>query len=228
MKRILLRRPAPATVIACIALFASLGGVSYGVATGFIDSREIKDDDLRSRDIRNNTLRTQDFRNNDIRGVDIRNSTVRGRDVALDTLTGKDITESKLEKVPAAALADNAAKLGGKDASAFAPAQAEAVRLVGAPGQPPFENGYTAAGGANLPPGFWKDPFGTVHLQGFAQGGPIGLSPIFTLPPGYRPAGTATYTVPGGAVLTIDAAGAVSGDSGAAGLDGVTFRAAGS
>jgi hypothetical protein len=224
VKRIL-RRPTPATVIACIALFASLGGVSYGVATGFIDSREIKDNDIRSQDVRDNALRTQDLRNNDIRGVDIRNSTIRGRDVALDTLTGKDITESKLEKVPAAALADNAAKLAGKDASSYAPAQAEAVRLVGASGQPPFETPFTARGGDFLAPGFWKDPFGIVHLQGSATNGPLGTSTIFTLPIGYRPAGTVEFQAPG-SLVTIDAAGAVQTDVGATALDGITFRAA--
>ena len=91
-----LRRPSPALLIACLALFISLGGVSYGVATGFIDSRELK----------NNTIRTQDIRNNDIRGKDIRNSTIGGRDVAFNTLTGSDITESRLATVP------DAAKLG--------------------------------------------------------------------------------------------------------------------
>ena len=55
MKSILRRRPSPALVIACIALFVSLGGVSYGVATGFIDSREIKNNTIRSKDMRNNT-----------------------------------------------------------------------------------------------------------------------------------------------------------------------------
>ena len=83
MKRVLARRPSPALVIACLALFVSLGGVSYGVATGFIDSRELRD----------NTIRTQDLRNNEVRGKDIRNSTIGGRDVALDTLTGGDINE---------------------------------------------------------------------------------------------------------------------------------------
>ncbi len=91
MKRFRARRPSPALVIACIALFVSLSGVSYGVATGFIDSREIK----------NNTIRTQDLRNNEVRTGDIRNSTVRGRDVAVDTLTGDDINESTLRAVPA-------------------------------------------------------------------------------------------------------------------------------
>ena len=78
-------------MIACIALFVSLGGVSYGVATGFIDSREIKNNTSRSGDVRNNTLRTFDIRNNEVRGFDIRNSTIQGRDVAFNTLTGADI-----------------------------------------------------------------------------------------------------------------------------------------
>jgi hypothetical protein len=92
------RRPSPALVIACVALFVSLGGVSYGVARGFIDSRELKDNTIRSRDVRNNTLRT----------FDIRNSSVQGRDVAFDALTGDDISEESLGTVPSAGTADTA------------------------------------------------------------------------------------------------------------------------
>jgi hypothetical protein len=113
------RLPSPALVIACVALFVSLGGVSYGLATGSIDSREIKNNavnskdvrnnTMRSKDVRNNTLRTFDIRNNEVRGFDIRNSTVRGRDVALNTLGGADISEGNLAKVPSAATADTAA-----------------------------------------------------------------------------------------------------------------------
>jgi hypothetical protein len=102
------RRPSPALVISLIALFVSLSGVSYGVATGFIDSREIKNNEVRSLDIRNNEVRTRDLRNNEVRGLDIRNSTVRGRDVGLNALTGDDINESRLGKVPSAAAADSA------------------------------------------------------------------------------------------------------------------------
>jgi hypothetical protein len=112
VKSILRRRPSPALVIACVAFFLSLGGVSYGVATGFIDSREIKDNTIRSRDVRNNTLRTFDIRNNEVRGFDIRNSSVQGRDVAFDTLTGADISEEDLEKVPSAGTADTATNAG--------------------------------------------------------------------------------------------------------------------
>jgi hypothetical protein len=106
------RLPSPALVIACVALFVSLGGVSYGVATGFIDSREIENNTIRSKDVRNNTLRTFDIRNNEVRGFDIRNSTVQGRDVAFNTLTGQDISEESLGKVPSAGTADTATSAG--------------------------------------------------------------------------------------------------------------------
>jgi hypothetical protein len=105
---LLRRHLSPALVISLVALFVSLGGVSYGVATGFIDSREIKDNTVRTRDLRNNDVRTRDLRNNEVRGRDIRNSTVQGRDVALDTLTGDDVDESQLGKVPSATSADSA------------------------------------------------------------------------------------------------------------------------
>jgi hypothetical protein len=101
-------RPSPALVISLVALFVSLGGVSYGVATGFIDSREIRDNQVRSRDLRNNDIRTKDLRNNEVRGIDIRNSTIQGRDVALNTLTGTDIKESDLGQVPLAGRAISA------------------------------------------------------------------------------------------------------------------------
>ena len=94
--RLLRRRPSPTAVIALVALFFSLGGVSYGVATGSIDSREIK----------NNTVRTQDVRTNALKGKDIANGTVRSAEVGTNALTSVDIAESKLGTVPSAASAD--------------------------------------------------------------------------------------------------------------------------
>src|SRR3954452_12098350 len=72
--------------VALVALFVSLGGVSWGVASGTIGTRQI----------RNNSVRTQD----------IRNSKIRGKDVRRNTLTGSDVLESNLGKVPRAGLAD--------------------------------------------------------------------------------------------------------------------------
>jgi hypothetical protein len=99
-------RPSPAMVVACGALFVALGGTGYAVATGSIDSREIK----------NNTIRSTDVRNNSLRGRDVRNNSLRGRDVRNGTLTGSDVNESSLGKVSSAAKADsaaNAAAAGG-------------------------------------------------------------------------------------------------------------------
>jgi hypothetical protein len=92
MKNPHFRRPSPAMLVALTALFISLGGVSYGVATGSIDSREIK----------NNTIRTGDIRNNEVRGKDIRNSTIRTEDIGANQVKGADVLESSLGVVPAA------------------------------------------------------------------------------------------------------------------------------
>ena len=221
MKRLLARRPSPALVIACLALFLSLGGVSYGLATGIIDSREI----------RNNTIRTQDLRNNDIRSIDIRNSTIRGRDVALETLTGSDIKESKLGQVPSAATAGDASTLGGIGKDGF-------LR----PGGPAFtaltlDNDWATVFGEKAP-GFAKDPFEFVHLHGALQRtGAQNLA--FALPASARPATSKRFIVyseagpdmPVTAGLRIEPNGeaTLSGTNGAlstlVSLEGVTYRA---
>jgi hypothetical protein len=77
-------------VVALIALFVALGGVSYGVATGFIDSREIKNNTIRSKDVRNGTL--------------------QARDVGRDALGGGAIKESVLGTVPSSAVSFGGAR----------------------------------------------------------------------------------------------------------------------
>jgi hypothetical protein len=142
------RRPSPALVIACIALFVSLSGVSYGVATGFIDSREIKNNSIVSRDVRNNTLRTFDIRNNEVRGFDIRNSSVQGRDLAFNTVTGADVNESSLGEVPSAAQAASAGNVGGLRVERFfaKPAPGAAVAEILRTPNIAVEAGCTGAG----------------------------------------------------------------------------------
>lgn len=110
MKRSVPRRPSPATAIASVSLFVSLGGVSYGVATNSIDSREIK----------NNSVRTKDLRNNDVRSGDIRSGAVASSDIKNDGVTGTDVLESSLAKVPSAGTADNAGTAGSADTAGTA------------------------------------------------------------------------------------------------------------
>lgn len=59
-----------ANVMATVAVFVALGGTSYAVATGSIDSREIK----------NNTVGTKDLRNNDVRSRDVRDRSLLAQD----------------------------------------------------------------------------------------------------------------------------------------------------
>lgn len=211
MRAIKLRRPSPALIIACIALFVAMGGVSYGFATGSIDSRAIK----------NGAVTTKDLRNNEVRGRDIRNSTIGGRDVAFNTLGGNDIKESTLGQVPSAANAGNAGTLEGVGAAGFVRKEAPAFTAI------PLGTGVSAGGSA---PAYDVDGVGYVHLQGsYSSTG----TPDFTLPAGARPAATSRFVVPQGTgtgttVLTIEPTGAgTATGTGNVSLDGVTFAAGG-
>src|SRR5690349_13108925 len=192
-----------------MALFVALGGVSYGVATGSIDSREIADNTIRSKDVRDNSVYSRDLRNNEIRDIDIRNGTIKGRDVASSTITGDNVNMAKLGQVP------DAAALGGVAASQYA-RPAEPVRLVGSAGPPAYQSGYAAAGGGTLAPGV-SQPAGAGWLQrrGAGAGGTL-----FNLPARSRPAGDDDF----GAV-TVNSVSEVSA-AGDAPLDGIAFRAA--
>jgi hypothetical protein len=119
-------------VMATVAIFIALGGTSYAVATGSIDSREIKNNTVRTKDLRNNDVRGRDIRKGTVRGTDVRNGDLQGKDVRDNTITGADVKESSLGTVPRARdaqtlagraadayLGTDAQTLGGKPASAF-------------------------------------------------------------------------------------------------------------
>jgi hypothetical protein len=84
MRRLLAPRPlpSPAFVLALIALTVSLGGVSYGLATGSIGSSQLRDDSIRSRDIRDNDLRGRDIRRGAVDSSDVRDGSLRVVDFA--------------------------------------------------------------------------------------------------------------------------------------------------
>lgn len=73
----------------------------------------------------------------------------------------------------------------------------DAWHVVGAVGEPAFENGYVNASigqYAGTTAGFRKDAAGTVHIRG-AVVGPAngGTTAVFTLPLGYRPPEKVTW-----------------------------------
>lgn len=211
------RRPSPALVISVLALFVALGGTGY--AASQINGKTLK--------------------NNSVTGKKLKNKTITGGKVKPNSLTGAQINESSLGTVPSATSAANAATLDGRSAATFAAAKAEPVHIVGAPGQPLFNTGW-GVGGSEQVPGFWKDPFGTVYLQGQAGRESGGESTIFTLPPGFRPSDNSYFsTYPSGGDGTVAIAVLATGevelfgleepsDEGFVGLGGIVFRAAGS
>ena len=191
-------------VVALVALFASLGGVSYGFATGSIDSREVKNNSVLSKDLRNNDIRSIDIRNNEVRGRDIRNSTIRSADIGANQVKGPDVLESSLGIVPSANTANSAsslssqAKIGYKAVPNTGPqtlydsGKFKLTASCGGPAQPTVTASTTVANA-------------TLHSTGGA-GGPNDTSP-FT---GAVPLTTNTseqrsvvYSEPGGEVVTV-------------------------
>jgi hypothetical protein len=93
-------------------------------------------------------------------------------------------------------------------------------------------NGWLNYGGGFNAAGYWRDPFGVVHLRGFIKSGALGQAAC-TLPAGYRPAaneGMATVANGAFGFLQITSAGLVIPSSPSSNvwfsLDNVTFRAA--
>lgn len=203
-----------ATIVAYLALFVALGGVAYGVATGSIDSRELK--------------------NNTIRGKDVRDNGLTGKDVK--ALTGADIDESSLGTVPTATHADTATSAGRADiaSSLVAP---EPFREVGATNQPAFQNSCANVLGNTERVGFFKDREGVVHLKGAYSGCSTPGAIAFQLPAGYRPADSRgpVFPLAGDATTFVEVIGSGFGAATDGGvrcaasicrLDGITFRAA--
>jgi hypothetical protein len=85
--------------------------------------------------------------------------------------------------------------------------------------------------------GYWKDPFGMVHIHGTVKTG-VDSSVVFQLPVGYRPSGNMRFPTGGtgnaNAAILIDSSGNVSYTLDGTGvtvitnaaLDGISFRAA--
>jgi hypothetical protein len=179
-----------------------------------------------------NSVGSKQLKKNAVTTAKIKKEAVNGAKVKKDSLTGTQINEAKLGTVPSAQLANTIPP-------------AEATHLIGAPGEPGFENGASNVGilsGIHLnPAGFYKDHEGIVHLEGAIKVPSKELKSVFTLPAGYRPpAGILELFQPieeitvaiggtGAGVESIDLSGKVAAM--APGellvLEGITFRAGG-
>ncbi len=216
-----IRRPTPSMVVALIALVVALAGTGYAAVhlpKGSVGARQLKKKAVTKTKIRKNAVTRAKVRRNAITGIKVKNR----------SLLGQDIRINSLGKVPSATVADTA--------NALAPL--EPLHLVGAAGEPPFEEG---AGNVGLippntlsqPVGFYKDRGGIVHLEGFAKSGKDGF--VFTLPLGDRPQSGITQIFESGETLILifgsniaigsqDVSGKVLSNTATAVLSGISFR----
>ncbi len=82
------RLPSPAMIVASVALFVALGGTSYAVATGSIDSREI----------RNGTITEKDVKFRGLQGSDIADGALAARDIKAGSLTADRLVGGAIPK----------------------------------------------------------------------------------------------------------------------------------
>jgi hypothetical protein len=205
-----------------IAIFLVLGGataLAAGLAKNSVGSKQLKKNAVTAAKIKKNAVTAAKIKSNAITTAKIKK----------DAVTGEKINEGTLGTVPSANIANGLAPV-------------EATHLVGAPGEPGFENGYSNYPGESgisfNPVGFYKDHDGIVHLQGIAKAPPSPPLPlVFTLPPGFRPASgklielqqieESTVIIAGSNVVLsgTDISGKVLGGTEAVVLDGITYKA---
>jgi hypothetical protein len=89
-----LRAPSPAMVVALIALFVSLGGSAYAVAT------------IGSDDIINGSIRNRDFKDGTLRGQEAKRDGFGGGAIKERSLDTSSLNVSRLPQVPSAAFAE--------------------------------------------------------------------------------------------------------------------------
>jgi hypothetical protein len=244
------------------------GGTAYAANTvgssDIIDetilSVDVKNDEIRRADVRNDTLAggglvPADLATDSVRTAEIQNSQVISEDVRNDSSPGGGLTAIDLATgaVGSAEIGDGevkSAEIGSQTVTQDDLHPAQRVNLVGDIDGPAFLPANDSTTWQNLGSfdsrvGFWRDPYGLVHLQGTLcawtgdetcrTGNILADDSVFDLPAGFRPADNSHFaTVSGdaggihGSVLVTDYGTVFARRGGYQefSLDGITFRCA--
>jgi phage repressor protein C with HTH and peptisase S24 domain len=233
-----------ANVISTLALFLVLAG-----GTAFAAKQMLPKNSVGTKQIKNNAISASKIKDGAVSGAKINLSSLgtvpsatnaakagtadsATRATTADSATRATTADSATRATTAdsatlATTATNANALGGLPPGSYASTQLEAEHVVGKPGEPAFENGC-----GNIFPGdvtevgFYKDPFGVVHMRGYVDGCTGGL--ILILPPGFRPRETEFFvSVTGNStagLVEVTDEGEVFGFGAETGLSNIEFR----
>ena len=179
-----------ANVMATVAVFIALGGSAYAAA-------QLKKNSVGTKQLKNNAVTGAKVRDGSLNAADI-GGAVSSADHALTAdSASRAVSASSAVRADSAANASqavNAEKLGGSPSSAyiqagqggsFIPAAHFEHADFGCPLDLTVWHDDTPE--VNEVTGYWRDPFGVVHLKGFAIRCGTAETTIFTLPPGFRP-----------------------------------------
>jgi len=240
-----------ANTMATIAVFIALGGSAYAAAQlkkNSVGTKQLKKDAVTGAKVKDGSLSAVDISgavNSANRASAADNAThAISADNAAHAIGADSATQAaSADRSADAAHAANSDKVGGLPPSAFI----RADQLGGFIPAPHFEHSnfgcpfdetvwHDSSPEVNETTGYWRDPFGVVHLRGFAIRCGHAEPSIFTLPPGFRPGKRERFvaimenpTLAMGQV-TVEAKGDVVADevieNGSIALDGITFKCA--
>jgi hypothetical protein len=114
MRRISLRRPSPALIVATIALFLAAGGSAYALTlpANSVGAAQIQAGRVLNSKLATNAVTYSKLASNQMTTVKIRNRSLLGEDLANNTITGAQVDESTLN-LPAAPVTKFALVSGG-------------------------------------------------------------------------------------------------------------------
>jgi hypothetical protein len=231
-----------ANVMATVAVFIALGGGAYAAT-------QVKKNSVGTKQLKNNAVTGAKVKDGSLSAIDISGSvssadhasTAASADHA--STAGSAAYATSAASSTDASRAENSDKLGGSPPSAFI----QMSQIGGFIAAAHFEHSnfgcpidltvwHDNDPVVNETTGYWRDPFGVVHLRGFAIRCGTAEMTIFTLPSGFRPGKLEHFIAftenptPDTGLVTVAANGAVvTGDvasNGSIALDGITFRCA--